>query len=204
MNRLALLPLLALAACANPPAKQAEAPSSQPPLAREAARIVPERRFSTVDYLIVDKSERLMIAYAGGQPVKAWRGLQFGDAPSGHKQFEGDGKTPEGQYFISHKNPDSNYHLSLGISYPNEADIAFAESQGKSPGGEIFIHGGPNTRVSKRDWTWGCIALTDKVRYYPTCYTTFHLIDMSGSKDKEHGLIKAIDGNHIQRKFLPR
>jgi murein L,D-transpeptidase YafK len=88
--------------------------------------------------------------------------IGLGFAPVGHKQFEGDGKTPEGQYFISHKNPDSNYHLSLRISYPNEADIAFAEAEGKSPGGDIFIHGGPNTRVSKRDWTFGCVALTDK------------------------------------------
>jgi len=89
MIRLALLLLLLLAACAAPPPPQAEAPSSRPPLSREAARIVPERRFTQVDYLIVDKSERLMVAYAGGQPVKAWRGLQFGDAPQGHKQFEG-------------------------------------------------------------------------------------------------------------------
>jgi murein L,D-transpeptidase YafK len=50
----------------------------------------------------------------------------------------------------------------LGISYPNEADIAFAEAQDKDPGGEIFIHGGPNERTSRRDWTWGCVAVSDK------------------------------------------
>jgi murein L,D-transpeptidase YafK len=109
----------------------------------------------------VHKTDRRMYLFHNDRVLKAYD-VALGFAPQGHKQFEGDGKTPEGQYFISHKNPDSKYHLSLGISYPNEADIAFAESQGKSPGGEIFIHGGPNTRVSKRDWTWGCVSISDK------------------------------------------
>lgn len=109
----------------------------------------------------VHKADRKMYLFHNDKVLKAYD-IGLGFAPVGHKQFEGDGKTPEGQYFISHKNPDSQYHLSLGISYPNEADIAFAEAEGKSPGGDIFIHGGPNTRVSKRDWTWGCVALTDK------------------------------------------
>ncbi|MBL9061069.1 L,D-transpeptidase family protein [Tabrizicola sp.] len=109
----------------------------------------------------VHKADRKMYLFHNEKVLKAYD-IGLGFAPVGHKQFEGDGKTPEGQYFISYKNPDSQYHLSLGISYPNEADIAFAESQDKSPGGDIFIHGGPNTRVSKRDWTWGCVALTDK------------------------------------------
>lgn len=164
MTRLALLPLLLVAACAAPPPPQAEAPSSRPPLAREAARIVPERRFTQVDYLIVDKSERLMVAYAGGQPVKAWRGLQFGDAPQGHKQFEGDERTPEGRYVIEGRNPGSAYHLSLKVSYPNAADRAFALAQGRSPGGDIFIHGQPNSLPFGRvpgDWTDGCIALSN-------------------------------------------
>lgn len=164
MTRLALLPLLALAACAAPPAEQARAPASQTPLAREAARIIPERRFTTVDYLIVDKSERLMVAYAGGQPVKAWRGLQFGDAPKGHKQFEGDERTPEGTYTIEGRNPGSAYHLSLKLSYPNAADRAFARAQGRSPGGDIFLHGQPNSLPFGRmpgDWTDGCIAFSN-------------------------------------------
>ncbi len=109
----------------------------------------------------VHKADRKMYLLHDSKVLKSYD-IGLGFAPQGHKQFEGDGKTPEGQYFISHKNPDSNYHLSLGVSYPNAADIAFAESQEKSPGGDIFIHGGPNTRVSKRDWTWGCVALTDK------------------------------------------
>ena len=164
MTRVALLPLLALSACAAPPVEQAQGPSSQPPLAREAARIVPERRFAAIDYLIVDKSERLMVAFAAGQPVKAWRGLQLGDAPEGHKQFEGDERTPEGRYRIEGRNPGSKYHLSLKVSYPSVDDRAFAQVQGRSPGGDIFLHGQPNAMPLGRmpgDWTDGCIALSN-------------------------------------------
>jgi murein L,D-transpeptidase YafK len=109
----------------------------------------------------VHKASRKMYLLHNERTLKVYD-IALGFAPEGHKQFEGDGKTPEGLYYISHKNPNSTYHLSLGISYPNEADFAFAEAAGKSPGGDIFIHGGPNERVSRRDWTWGCVALTDK------------------------------------------
>lgn len=163
MNRFALLPLLALAACAAPP-QQAQAPSPQPPLARDASRIISERRFASVDYLIVDKSERILVAYAAGQPVKAWRGLQLGDAPEGHKQFAGDERTPEGRYVIEGRNPGSAYHLSLKVSYPSAQDRAFAQARGRSPGGDIFLHGQPNAMPFGRmpgDWTDGCIALSN-------------------------------------------
>lgn len=109
----------------------------------------------------VHKADRKMYLLHNDKVLKSYE-IALGFAPEGHKQFEGDGKTPEGMYFISHKNPDSDFHLSLGVSYPNQADIAFAETQGKSPGGDIFIHGGPKTRVSRRDWTLGCVALTDR------------------------------------------
>lgn len=164
MKRAVLMLVLCLAACAAPAQEQARSPSAQPPLAREAARIVPQQRFATVDYLIVAKSERLMVAYAGGQPVKAWRGLQFGDQPQGHKQFEGDERTPEGRYVIEGRNPASRYHLSLKVSYPNAADRAFARSRGRSPGGDIFLHGQPNGLPFGRvpgDWTDGCIAFSN-------------------------------------------
>ncbi len=131
---------------------------------RETGRIVPQRTVTTIDYLLVDKSERLMIGYAGGQPVKAWRGLQFGGVPQGHKQFEGDERTPEGRYVIETRNPDSAFHLSLKISYPAPADRAFAHAYGRSPGGEIFLHGQPNGLPFGRmpgDWTDGCIALSN-------------------------------------------
>jgi len=164
MNRLVIPPLLAIAACASPAPKVAERPSPQPSLAREATRIMPQRAFTQVDYLLVDKSERLMIGYAGGQPVRVWRGLQFGDQPQGHKQFQGDERTPEGRYVIEGRNPGSAFHLSLKVSYPNAADRAFAAQYGRSPGGDIFLHGQPNGLSSGRmpgDWTDGCIALSN-------------------------------------------
>jgi murein L,D-transpeptidase YafK len=116
------------------------------------------------DYLIVDKSKRMLVAYEDGKPIKAYRGLQFGDAPMGHKRFQGDERTPEGLYRIDWRNPQSRFHLSLRISYPNQADVAFASRYGRSPGGDIFIHGQPNQLVSGRmrgDWTDGCIALSN-------------------------------------------
>ncbi|NJM84008.1 MAG: L,D-transpeptidase family protein [Tabrizicola sp.] len=109
----------------------------------------------------VHKAERKMYLLHENRVLKSFD-MALGFAPEGHKQFEGDGKTPEGVYYISHKNPDSNYHLSLRISYPNEYDVAFAEAQGKSPGGDIFIHGAPKGPVSRRDWTLGCLAVTDR------------------------------------------
>lgn len=89
--------------------------------------------------------------------------ISLGFSPEGHKNFEGDGRTPEGEYLIDRRNPNSRFHLSLGINYPNEADIAFAKAEGKKPGGDIFIHGRPpKYQRGPRDWTWGCIAVTDR------------------------------------------
>lgn len=109
----------------------------------------------------VNKADRKMYLLHDGKVLKQYD-IALGFAPEGHKQFEGDGKTPEGSYVISHRKPNSTYHLSLGISYPNNADRAYAAAQGKSPGGDIYIHGGPPRKVSKRDWTAGCIAVTDR------------------------------------------
>ncbi|MDP3261601.1 MAG: L,D-transpeptidase family protein [Tabrizicola sp.] len=109
----------------------------------------------------VHKADRKMYLLHNDRVLKSYD-VALGFMPDGHKQFEGDGKTPEGGYFISHKNPNSEFHLSLGISYPNEADVAFAESMDKQPGGDIFIHGGPNKPIRRPDWTAGCIAVSDK------------------------------------------
>ncbi len=110
------------------------------------------------------KGQRLLVL-DGGDGVLQTYPVGLGFAPEGHKQFEGDGRTPEGAYLVDKRNPESTYHLSVGISYPNEADIAFAEAQGRSPGGDIFIHGGPRPGIEPtdvHDWTAGCIAVTDR------------------------------------------
>ena len=90
--------------------------------------------------------------------------IDLGFAPVGHKEEQGDGKTPEGSYIIDRKNPESEFHLSLGISYPDVNDQEVAKEAGNDPGGDIFIHGGP-TRASDRgrpDWTAGCIAVSNR------------------------------------------
>lgn len=89
--------------------------------------------------------------------------IDLGFAPVGDKNQSGDGKTPEGAYYVDRRNPESDFHLSLGINYPNARDIAEAKKLGVDPGGDIFIHGRGNP-VSRliRDWTWGCIAITNK------------------------------------------
>lgn len=110
------------------------------------------------------KSQRLLVL-DGVEGVLRTYPVGLGFAPKGHKQFEGDGRTPEGVYTIDKRNPNSLFHLSVGISYPNEDDRAFAEANGKSPGGDIFIHGGPRRGkdpMNKQDWTAGCISVTNR------------------------------------------
>jgi murein L,D-transpeptidase YafK len=124
---------------------------------------VPEGALAS--YILVDKSDRTLTLFSDGALIKTYTGIQFGDAPLGHKQFEGDERTPEGYYTIDARNPNSAYHLSLRISYPNAADRAFAAAQGRSPGGDIFLHGQPNGMPAGRvpgDWTDGCIAFSNE------------------------------------------
>ena len=142
MQRLAILALTLLAGCA--PA---------------ASQTLP-----TADFVLVDKSDRVLTLFAAGKPYRNFENLQFGAAPAGHKRFEGDERTPEGRYTIDTRNPASAYHLSLRISYPDERDRAYAAARGASPGGQIFIHGQPNWLPAGRlpgDWTDGCIALAN-------------------------------------------
>lgn len=126
-----------------------------------APLVIPE-----VDHIVVTKAARVMTLHdAAGRVVRTIHGIQLGDAPQGHKQFQGDERTPEGRYTIDYANPNSSYHLSLHISYPNAADLAFAAERGRDPGGLIFIHGQPNWLAGGRmagDWTDGCIALADE------------------------------------------
>lgn len=109
----------------------------------------------------VNKTDRKMYLFHDDKVLKEYD-IALGFAPVGHKQREGDGRTPEGMYYITHRNPNSEFHLSLGISYPNDQDRAAAAAMGKPPGGDIFIHGAPNRPVRKRDWTAGCVAVTDR------------------------------------------
>jgi len=110
----------------------------------------------------VQKSARKMYLLHGDQVLESYD-VALGFAPQGPKQFEGDGRTPEGSYLINRRKPDSDYYLSLGISYPNDADRAAALAAGQSPGGDIFIHGRSRWKGrNKGDWTAGCIAVRDR------------------------------------------
>lgn len=118
-----------------------------------------------IDRIVIHKHDRTMELWSAGRQVHIMRGVALGNAPLGQKQFEGDGKTPEGRYFIDFRNPESSYHLSLRLSYPDAAASAFAKAQGRSPGGEIYIHGQPNWLTIGRlkgDWTQGCIAVSNR------------------------------------------
>ncbi|AUH32623.1 L,D-transpeptidase family protein [Paracoccus tegillarcae] len=117
-----------------------------------------------VTQIVINKGERRMHLLHLRQVLKSYD-VGLGNQPIGHKMFEGDGKTPEGIYFIDRFNPRSAFHLSVGISYPDAQDTARAMSFNRRPGGDIFIHGrGPEGNAkapNKADWTAGCIAVTD-------------------------------------------
>ena len=115
-----------------------------------------------VTRILVEKRARRMTLFAGRRAVKTYR-IQLGFAPRGTKRRFGDGRTPEGSYFIDSRNPNSAFHLSLGINYPNRSEMLKARAAKIDPGGDIFIHGEPNNSVppTHPDWTAGCIAVTN-------------------------------------------
>lgn len=138
-----LLPLVAALSACSAPAPQ-----------------LPRYDGPEVTQIHVAKDRRRMYLL-NGTDVLARYDIGLGFAPQGHKNQSGDGRTPEGLYFIDRRNPNSAYHLSIGISYPNAADIAAAKAAGVDPGGDIFIHGTAQNGGRARDWTAGCIAVTD-------------------------------------------
>lgn len=130
--------------------------------------------------IVIKKEKRQLELFDGEKLVKTYK-IALGFAPAGDKEREGDGKTPEGEFYIFTKNDQSKFYLSLGISYPNieaatrglkekiisqsEYDaIVKAVKEKRMPpqntklGGEIYIHGGG----TGKDWTWGCAALENK------------------------------------------
>ncbi|MEM8744395.1 MAG: L,D-transpeptidase family protein [Pseudomonadota bacterium] len=118
------------------------------------------------DKILVLKGERKLVLLKRDIPLKTYE-VALGWSPEGHKVQEGDGKTPEGDYLIDWRKPDSSFHRALHISYPNAADKDHARKLGVSPGGAIMIHGMRNGAgwIGKlhrfADWTNGCIAVTD-------------------------------------------
>ena len=123
-----------------------------------------------VDRVAVYKEERLLQLCRGDSVLKEYQ-IALGKEPEGHKTREGDSRTPEGRYVLDWRNPESRYHLSIHISYPNEKDEKRADSLRMSPGGDIMIHGYPEGVSASmwsrywflgRDWTDGCIAVSNE------------------------------------------
>lgn len=121
----------------------------------------------SVDFVRVVKSERKLMLFSGGQVVREFR-IALGGNPAGHKQEEGDQRTPEGSYILDYKKSDSAFYKAVHISYPNVHDLAAAKQRGVRPGGQIMIHGQKNAGgrwafLSEFvDWTKGCIALKNE------------------------------------------
>jgi murein L,D-transpeptidase YafK len=135
-------------------------------LALTAPALLADTRAGAPDHILVLKSERKLLLMAGNAVIRTMR-ISLGLVPEGPKRREGDFRTPEGKYTIEAKNADSDYFLSLKVSYPNAADRAQAASQGVDPGGQIMIHGLPNdpkyaeAMYDGWDWTDGCIAVSN-------------------------------------------
>ncbi len=123
--------------------------------------------FADIDLVKVDKSENKMYLLDNGKIIKEYH-VSFGASPKGHKEQEGDQKTPEGIYTLDYKKEDSSFYRAMHVSYPNQADLDNAKSKGVSAGGFIMVHGQKNKlgwlsgMIQQFNWTDGCIALTNK------------------------------------------
>lgn len=122
--------------------------------------------FPVADKVLVEKGKRQLHLLKDDKPFRTFP-IALGVAPVGDKEREGDQKTPEGVYHLDLRNPNSEFFLSIRISYPNSMDLALARRKGMDPGGQIMIHGQPNVPTysaayySKEDWTNGCIAVSN-------------------------------------------
>ena len=120
------------------------------------------------DEIKVSKADKRLYLLQKGTVIRSYAIAMGPNWDKGHKEREGDKRTPEGRYEIDWRNPQSKFHLSLHISYPNAQDRAQARAGGYSPGGDIMIHGMPNgfsgatAVLQAMDWTDGCIAVTNE------------------------------------------
>lgn len=120
-----------------------------------------------IDSIVVLKGKREMFVFSKKKQVKKYI-ISLGIEPSGKKQFEGDLRTPEGEYIINDRSKYSSYHANLGVNYPSYLDSIYAKIYGLRAGGDIKIHGFPNKHrkdqeqeLLNSDWTIGCIAVAD-------------------------------------------
>lgn len=120
------------------------------------------------DRIVVSKTDKMMYLFRGDTILKSYRISMGSHWDQGHKEREGDERTPEGSYLIDWRNPKSSAYLSLHISYPNADDTERARQSNVSPGGNVMIHGLPNgwgalgTLHRLLDWTDGCVGVTNE------------------------------------------
>lgn len=159
--------LLALLACLLMPATgvagellaRAETQMPTPGLSPDTAETITE--------VLVRKADRRLMLMQDEQVLRSYR-ISLGDNPEGHKLYEGDERTPEGDYTLDWRNPQSDFYKSIHVSYPNQQDIEEAQTWGLDPGGSIMIHGLPNNAgdlafaYAGLDWTDGCIAVSNE------------------------------------------
>jgi murein L,D-transpeptidase YafK len=125
-----------------------------------------EASATKADQVFVVKSERTLTVFSQGKVLRTYK-MALGGVPVGAKEQEGDHKTPEGHYILDRRNANSRFYKSIHVSYPNERDKQRAAQRGVSAGGDIMIHGLPNgfgwlgATHRARDWTDGCVAVTD-------------------------------------------
>jgi murein L,D-transpeptidase YafK len=116
------------------------------------------------DLVLVKKGERKMYLIKNEKPFREYK-VALGANPKGHKQREGDERTPEGKYILDQKRSKSAFYKAIRISYPNAQDKERAKESGVNPGGLIMIHGQKNgfgwlgSITQSFDWTDGCIAV---------------------------------------------
>jgi murein L,D-transpeptidase YafK len=122
---------------------------------------------SRADKVVVSKKEHTLELFDHGKLLKKYK-VALGSEPAGRKERQGDHKTPEGIYVLDRRNEHSQFYRSLHVSYPNAEDRALAQRAGVDPGGDIMVHGLPNgfgwigSGHRMRDWTDGCIAVTNE------------------------------------------
>ena len=115
------------------------------------------------DKVVVEKGERRLRLLRDGVVLREFP-ISLGFEPVGDKVREGDNRTPEGRYLLDRRNVDSDYFLSIRISYPSPRDIRESRLRGDPPGGQIMIHGEPKyspAYYASEDWTNGCIAVSN-------------------------------------------
>jgi len=122
-----------------------------------------------IDMIVVEKKQRRLYIYKDKKVVGSFP-VSLGNHPVEDKEKLGDGKTPEGIFWISRKLCSPKYYRSLCISYPRPQDVARAKAKGVNPGGNITIHAQPKWNADghgdsyslAHDWTEGCIAVTNE------------------------------------------